>query len=242
MTANQIKQNTPNKRSVRFLMFDVSSDGANFWFDISNVILFAGAVLVAMGTYGTIKFSGIKEKFSDERIAANELETKRAVADSDLAKQGAAEANARAAEAQLALEKFKAPRSISVEARNRIAESLKEFSGQQYYGMVASDVADAWDLWREISLSLELAGWKRLSPPGLQVSQYGPPAGIPLAPQAGGMILGSAGKSTAEETMVTHERAEALAASLTDESVIAGPGFSTDIPANTIAIVIGPKP
>src|SRR5260370_3485631 len=104
---------------------------------------------------------------------------------------------------------------------------MKEFGGQQYFGMVASDMADAWDIWREISLSLELAGWKRLPPPGLQVSQYGPPAGIPLAPQAGVMVLGSAGRSTAEETMVTHERANALAAKLTDESNIAGPGFST---------------
>ena len=61
-------------------MFDVSPDGANLWFDISNVVLLVGAVLVALGTYGTIRFAGIKEKFSDERVAANEVETKRAIA------------------------------------------------------------------------------------------------------------------------------------------------------------------
>jgi hypothetical protein len=242
MMASHIQKNNPNKRSVRFLMFDVSPEAANLWFDISNVGLVFGAVLVAFATYGTIKFAGIKEKFSDERITANEAETKRAIADSDVAKQGAAEANARAVEAQLALEKFKSPRAISVEQRNRIAEQMKQFAGQQYYGMVASDVADAWDVWREISLSLELAGWKRVPPPGLSVSQFGPPAGIALAPQAGVMVIGSAGKSTPEETMALHERAKALAAKLTDESIIAGPGFSIELEANTIAIVIGPKP
>ena len=243
-------------------MFD-SLESASLWFDIFNGVLLAGALFVAVGTWGTIKTASIKERYSDERIAANEAETKRSIADSDAAKEGTAKANeriaelstqaeqlrkgtaeatARALEAQVALEKFKAPRAISVDQRNRIAEQMKQFAGQQYFGMVASDVADAWDIWREISLSLELAGWNRLPPPGLQVSQYGPPAGIPLAPQAGVMVLGSAGRSTAEETMATHERAKALAAALTDEAIVAGPGFSTELPANTIAIVIGPKP
>jgi hypothetical protein len=142
----------------------------------------------------------------------------------------------------VALEKFKAPRSISGEQRTRIVEEMKKFAGQEYFGMVASDVADAWDVWREISLSLELAGWKRIPPPGLQATQYGPPAGIPLAPQAGVMVLSSAGKSSPEETMALYGRAKALAAKLTDESIIAGAGFAADLNPNIIAIVIGPKP
>ena len=161
---------------------------------------------------------------------------------SEQLRKDTADANARAFEAQLALEKFKRPRSISAEQRNAIAESMKQFAGQLYFGMVASDVADAWDIWREISLSLELAGWKRLPPPGLAARQYGPPAGIALAPQAGVMVFGSAGQTTPQETMATHERGKALAAKLTQESIIAGAGFAGDVPANTIAIVIGPKP
>lgn len=85
-------------------MFDVSPEGANLWFDISNLVLLAGAVLVALGTYGTIKFSGIKEKFSDERISINEVETKRAVAESDKANAtlGTAQADIAKANAQIA--------------------------------------------------------------------------------------------------------------------------------------------
>jgi len=134
-------------------MFDVSPEGANFWFDISNAILLLGAVLVAVGTFGAIKLSGVKEKFSDERIAANEAETKRAVAESDAAKEGTARANERiaelstqaellrkdtaeankvAAEAQLALEKFKAPRTLSDEQISRIKEKVKFFEGQHF--------------------------------------------------------------------------------------------------------------
>ena len=97
-------------------MFD-SPEAANLWFDIFNGVLFTGALLVAVGTWGTIKTATLKEKYSDERISANELETKRAVAESDKANAALgmaqadiakanvkiAEADARAKEAELKL-------------------------------------------------------------------------------------------------------------------------------------------
>jgi hypothetical protein len=109
-------------------------------------------------------------------------------------------------DAQLELAKLKAPRTISPEQRTRLSELMHGFEGQEYWGMVASDVGDAWDLWREISLALELAGWKRLPPPGLAVTQYGPLAGIPVAPQEGVMIL-----FATTSWVALHSRAEALA-------------------------------
>jgi hypothetical protein len=188
------------------------------------------ALIAGAATWAVVRLQRIEIAESKQEFDKYKLDTSKEIA----------EANARALEAQLALEKFKAPRSISVEARNRLAESMKEFGGQQYFGMVASDVADAWDIWREISLSLELAGWKRLPPPGQTATQYGPPAGIPLAPQAGVMILSSVA-NIPSENMRLYGVAKALAAKLTDESIIAGAGFA-DIQPNTIAIVIGPKP
>jgi hypothetical protein len=59
-------------------MFDLSSSDANLWFDISNGILLVGALLIVLGTYGVFRTGSIKERFSDERIAANELQTARA--------------------------------------------------------------------------------------------------------------------------------------------------------------------
>jgi hypothetical protein len=204
----------------------------DFWLIMSLVAVALAAIAAGVTTTGSIVSHKREAESAEVALERFKLQTEQKIS----------EADARAAEAQLALEKFKAPRSISVEARNRLVESMKEFAGQQYFGMVASDVADAWDIWREISLALESAGWKRLPPPGAQARQYGPPAGIAVAAQAGVMILGSAGRSSPEETMATHERAKALAAKLTDESIIAGPGFAIELPANTIAIVIGPKP
>jgi hypothetical protein len=125
-------------------MFE-SPDSANLWFDIFNGVLLTGAFLVAVGTWGTIKTASIKEKFSDERVSANELETKRAVADSDAAKEGtakaheaiaqanaqiavanesAARANERAAELTIALKK-RENRILTPEQRAAILERLK---------------------------------------------------------------------------------------------------------------------
>jgi hypothetical protein len=203
----------------------------DFWLIASLVFAAFAAMAIGITTTGSIVSHKREASAAEEVLDRFKLQTESKIAD----------ANARVAEAQLELEKFKKPRSISVEQRNRIAEAMKEFAGQQYFGMVASGVPDAWDIWREISLSLEMAGWKRLPPPGLPVSQYGPPAGIPLAPQAGVMVISSVRNSTPEENMALHERAKALAAQLTDESIVAGAGFSIELNPNTIAIVIGPK-
>ena len=73
MATNQTKQSTPNNKSIRWRMFD-SPESAALWFNIFNGVLFTGALLVAVGTWGTIKTAGIKERASDERIAANEAE------------------------------------------------------------------------------------------------------------------------------------------------------------------------
>jgi len=207
--------------------------------NIANVGLLLSLLTGVISTFLIVKTTDVKEGHWD---AARDRANERIVeltTQGDQLRKDTAEATARALEAQLELEKFKKPRSISPEQRNRLADSMKEFEGQQYFGMVASDVPDAWDVWREISLSLELAGWKRLPPPGLAATQYGPPAGIPLAPQAGVMILASVA-NVPSENMRLYELAKVLAAKLTDESIVAGAGFTQAQP-NTIVIVIGPK-
>jgi hypothetical protein len=127
MVANQTKQTTANSKSAKRLMFD-SPESAALWFNIFNAVLLAGALLVAIGTWGTIKTAGIKERYSDERIAANEAETKRAVADSDTAKEGTAKANQRIAElntetARLSLEAESA--RVAIADANERASALE---------------------------------------------------------------------------------------------------------------------
>jgi hypothetical protein len=140
----------------------------------------------------------------------------------------------------IALETRIAPRFISVDARNRIAEEMKRFQGQEYSGMVASDVDDAWGIWREICTALDSANWHRLLPPGLAATNLGPPAGIPLAPPPGVMIL-----VASERWSDLRSTANALADAITAEGIAAGAapaGGLTEQQPNAVMIVIGPKP
>jgi hypothetical protein len=199
---------------------------ATYWAPLLETIADVAFAVVIVALAVELVSGRLAKRFERQIDAARELQI------AELKKETSA--------AQLELAKLKAPRAISPEQRVRISELMHEFAGQEYWGMVASDVADAWDLWREISLALDLAGWKRLPPPGLAVTQYGPPAGIPIAPQAGVMIL-FAGTSW----NALHSRAEALAKVLTEMGVLTGSGPATghvDSTPNAMAVVIGPKP
>jgi hypothetical protein len=129
--------------------------------------------------------------------------------------------------------------SISPEQRDRIVEKMKQFAGQEYTGLVGSGVADASDLWREIGLSLDLAGWQfwcciprtiaRLPYGGHEVSitQAPPPEGILILWQGAPQIA----------------PAEALAKALRAEGITAGSGPTMSIGhPNTVVIEMGPKP
>jgi len=83
-----------------FLMFQISATSADLIFNVSNIILIAGAVLVAVGTFTAIWSGGIRERFADERISKNEVDTARANADAAIAIQNAATANLKAAETE----------------------------------------------------------------------------------------------------------------------------------------------
>jgi hypothetical protein len=225
-------------------IFDVSQGVADLIFNAANIGLIVGAALVLVATIAVFWTGGIRERYAEIRISGNEAETAKANADVGKAnaeitkaKAAIAEANARALEAQLALEKFKAAREIPPEQRARIAEKLKQFSGQEFIGLVATSVGDAWGLWQRINLTLEMAGWVRLPPPGLAVGT--PPAGVPRTPDAGVIVF-----FYAQLWADLHLRAEALAAALTAEGIPAGAG-PAPVPSvqnpRALAIVIGPK-
>jgi hypothetical protein len=139
----------------------------------------------------------------------------------------------------LELAKLKAPRSINVELRNRIVEQVKQFAPQEYTGRVSAGSDDAWDLWREISLALELAGWKRLQPAS-PVGQppYGPPATVAAAAMPGVMIW-----FPATGWKDIRPKAVALARALRDDGngILAAPGGMSD-DGKFIVIEIGPNP
>jgi hypothetical protein len=101
-----------------------------------------GALLVGvLATYAIVVSSNAKEehwseekRLAAERISANEKETRRAIADSDLAKESAAKANEKAESERLErvrLEAAVAPRSLGLEEQGLIAGFWKPFSGKR---------------------------------------------------------------------------------------------------------------
>jgi hypothetical protein len=101
--------------------FDFSVLTINKIYNFANFILIIGAVLVAIGTIAAIWSAGIRERYADERISANEAETERA-------KESAALANERTAEANLQIEKLKkqmAGRRLTKEQHAALIDNLK---------------------------------------------------------------------------------------------------------------------
>jgi hypothetical protein len=141
-------------------MWEISSPLADRLFAVSNAALIIGAAMVLIGTIGAIVLSGIREQFSNARLSDNETKTAQAIAESDTAKKGAAEANARALEAQLALEKFKAPRVLTDEEVQAIAKKLKPFSGQEFQIITYWEMQEPLAFANQIYAALDLAGWK----------------------------------------------------------------------------------
>ncbi len=96
------------------------AEDISYW---ANWTLVGALLIGVLATYAIVVSSNAKEhhwaeerRLSGERISANEKETKRAIADSDIAKAGAATANERAAGLEAESEK----------ARFAIAEAVKQ--------------------------------------------------------------------------------------------------------------------
>ena len=62
-------------------MFSISAQAADAIYTWSNVLLVFGATLALIGTAGVFWSGGVREKFADERISANEADTARAKAE-----------------------------------------------------------------------------------------------------------------------------------------------------------------
>lgn len=121
---------------------------------------------LAVAAIATLLFSWALWKSTNRRQEAAKteadlrvLKVEETVAES---KKATAEAIARAAEAQLALEQFKAPRTLTPEQRGRIVDKLKQFSGTEYDITVSSLDPEILDFVFTLELVLSTAGWTEL--------------------------------------------------------------------------------
>jgi hypothetical protein len=151
-------------------------EGASLWGDVANWTLLICLVGGVLATFGIVQTTNVKEHHWDvareksaERIKELESESLRAKADFETAKADIASANAvsaqaneRAAEAQLALERFKAPRSIPTNERPQMIANLRGFGGTKVAVYVIGDSPEPTSLGASINALLNDAQWVSL--------------------------------------------------------------------------------
>jgi hypothetical protein len=162
MAANPAITTNRTPKTVRVLMWNVSSPMADFWFTVSNVILIVGALAVFVGTIGSITMGAAKEHFSDLRISENELATSKA-------NRRAAELEKEAASLEadnLSLQTSLRPRRLSfpgwttnLEKAASITKELEKFRGTVAFIQVVPDF-EARIFAQDVATVLANVGWK----------------------------------------------------------------------------------
>lgn len=128
-------------KKVWSAMFNMSLSVANAIFFWANTILVVAAVLVAVSTFAAIWSGMVRERFADERISINELQTATAVADAARANESAeklresnltlqARADHERAE-RLKLEAKIAPRRLSEHQKQMLIAALQPLRDQK---------------------------------------------------------------------------------------------------------------
>lgn len=110
-------------------MFDIPLNVANTLFTASNVLVVVGALFSVVGGFGVFYAGGIRERYADERINANEASTARALADAARANERTAALDKEAAALKLELAKRTNPlvaRAISANQAVSLKSSLLE--------------------------------------------------------------------------------------------------------------------
>ena len=118
----------------------------------SNIIYI---VLVALGAVGINHLTNLVNAAKDRELAKFQTEADTKIEQS---RADAAEANARAEEAQLELARITEPRTIAPEDQQTLIDRLKPFAGQRYDLTVFADSESQRLLW-SIYRTLNEAGW-----------------------------------------------------------------------------------
>jgi hypothetical protein len=152
---------------------------ANKLADIANMLLIASLVVGVISTCTVVWMTSVKETYWEADRRSSEERTAALTAQGDQLRKETAEANARAAEAQLALERLKAPRTLGPARQEFVANTVRSFAGQRYRAAISPGADDGVAFWGSLYTTLEGAGW--IYVPAGPPSVGNPPAGIPIA-------------------------------------------------------------
>lgn len=120
-----------------------SFETASWLYDLANVAFIASLVIGVAATVLLVWMGNIKEGYLRRDVAGATTRAAEAEARSS-------EANASALKAQLELEKFRAPRSLSNRQIQDIANRLDKFKGQKF------EITTFWDLPEPVALSNQI--------------------------------------------------------------------------------------
>jgi hypothetical protein len=226
-------------------MEDQAVVSARWWSEFWEAIehwAFLGVVLTLAIEFAAAHFVKSPRRIVDQ---ARELEIARLSNEAETARKQIAEANARASEAQLALEKLKAPRLLRVEQSARIADKIRPFKELKFDMSVLVGDPEAMFFLGQIANTLEAGGWHWIEwnhPTGPFMTVYA----LPGKPNVG--QIGSVGVSIlihADHLSEFSDAADVLSAALNADGIIAN--VERDAPQgvpnhDTLHIVIGKKP
>jgi hypothetical protein len=191
---------------------------------LEGAVTVVSAALIAIGVWGELKFSHLARVAGDAIVAEAEAR--------------AAEANFKAQESALELAKFRAPRALSREQTERVAEKIRPFAGIQFAGARNPGNPEFESFLRAIEIALQLAQWTEidwhvskarprvagLTMIGTEVSVWDVSIGIPL-----------------RHAQTYDKPAFALANALNAEGIAATAGIAYDPNAVAIHVMVGPK-
>ena len=144
----------------------------SLWIAVGAGVLTAVTAFVA--GYVGYELTDVVQKEADVRIGEASAQGKAAVAEAakanaelgkaqiaiEQAQARAAEAGARAAEAQLALEIFKAPRSMTRPQQDEIIAAIAQFKGTRFDMAVLPGDPEAANFLGQVSAAMQLAEWE----------------------------------------------------------------------------------
>jgi hypothetical protein len=225
---------------------------ANSVADWANIFFIGSLVVGVVSTILIVWMANVKEGYwerarleSDERIAS-------LVTQGDQLRKDTAEATERVVKAQLDLEKYKAPRTLTNDGAYRVAEKMKPYAGTRYDLSVPVNIEPGCDLTVAVPFSLDKAGWQGIEIPGAATpmnSLTSPSTGIGTTLGVFGVAIGIDAVDVSYNSV---ELAKHLASALNDEGIDAfvdtigarptGPIIPTPATNPIIHVRIGNKP
>jgi hypothetical protein len=198
----------------------------SFWDAISFWFITGGVVLAFVGGLASIMF----RRYNRQLVALTEIQNRQ---DKAANEKAIAEANARAAEANLELAKFKAPRSLTKEQQDRLIAKLTPYSGQLFSFNVTAD-PEAINFLQIIRNVLVAARWKEIP------SQYGDVSvgGVGVSTNTG-VILEVAANADIKHIVLV----QLLDSAFNAEGIQSLPRHNKDLTnPSAVNIVVGKKP